>query len=401
MSEPAVAPRTPDAPRTHRVALAAVVLAIVAVGIAALASLAGVLLPTRTGPPVEQLVVERTVLTAGTIELTVRNTGPDPVTIAQAAVNDSFVAVSGGQAPVGRLATTTLTISYPWQEGLPYAVSLLTSTGAVIEHEIPVAVATPEATPASLARIATLGAMIGIAPVLLGMSCLTLLRRASPATSRILLAFTVGLLAFLAVDATLEGFELGAGAGGAFGGPVLFVLGAVVALLALAALQRVLPSGSGGRRLALLVAIGIGLHNLGEGLAVGSALAVGELALGATLVIGFALHNTTEGIAVVAPLSGHSTGHSTGHSVGVATFIGLGLIAGAPAALGTVLGAMVSTAPQATFLIGLGAGAIVQVIVLLLPSLRDRARGAVDGPVIVGIAAGVVVMYLTGLLVTA
>lgn len=390
MSEPALAPRIH---RTHRVALAAVVLAIVAVGIAGLAALAGVLLPTRTGPPVEQLAVERTVLTAGTIELTVRNTGPDPVTVAQAAVNDSFVAVSGGQAPVGRLATTTLTISYPWQEGMPYAVSLLTSSGAVIEHEIPVAVATPEATPASLARIAALGAMIGIAPVLLGMSCLPLLRRASAATSRILIAFTVGLLAFLAVDATLEGFELGAGAGGAFGGPVLFVLGAIVALLALAALQRVLPSGSGGRRLALLVAIGIGLHNLGEGLAVGSALAVGELALGATLVIGFALHNTTEGIAVVAPL--------TGRSIGVATFLGLGLVAGAPAALGTVLGAMVSTVPQATFLIGLGAGAIVQVVVLLLPSLRDRARGAVDGPVIGGIAAGVVVMYLTGLLVTA
>ena len=387
MSEPTLAPRT------HRAALTVVVLAIVAVGIAGLAALAGVLLPTRTGPPVEQLVVERTVLTPGTIELTLRNTGPDPVTVAQVAVNDTFVSVNGAQAPVGRLGTTTLTIPYPWQEGLPYAVSLLTSTGAVIEHEIPVAVATPEATATSLARIAALGAMIGIAPVLLGMSCLPLLRRASATTSRVLMAFTVGLLAFLAVDATLEGFELGAATGGAFGGPVLFVLGAVVALLGLVGLQRVLPSGSGGTRLALLVAIGIGLHNLGEGLAVGSALAVGELALGASLVIGFALHNTTEGIAVVAPL--------TGRSIGVARFVGLGLLAGAPAALGTVLGARVSTAPQATFLIGLGVGAIVQVVYLLLPTLRDRERRGVDGPVIGGVAAGVVVMYLTGLLVSA
>ena len=389
MSEPSLTSRRHG---THHAALTVVVVAIIAVGIACLAALAGVLLPTRTGPPVEQLVVERTVLTPGTIELTVRNTGPDPVTIAQAAVNDTFVSVSGAQAPVGRLGTATLTITYPWQEGLPYAVSLLTSTGLVIEHEIPVAVATPESTATSLARIAALGAMIGIAPVLLGMSCLPLLRRASATTSRVLMAFTVGLLAFLAIDATVEGFELGAGTGGAFGGPVLFVLGAAVALLALAALQRLLPSG-GGTRLSLLVAIGIGLHNLGEGLAVGSALAVGELALGASLVVGFALHNTTEGIAVVAPL--------TGRSIGVARFVGLGLIAGGPAAIGTVLGARVSTAPQATLLLGLGVGAFIQVVILLLPSMRDRGRGAVDGPVIAGVAAGVVVMYLTGLLVTA
>jgi zinc transporter ZupT len=376
-----------------RTALTAVIVAIVAVGVATLAALAGTVLPSRTGPPVEQLTVERTVLSPSGIELTVRNTGPDPVTIAQVSVNDSFVGATGGEQPVERLGSTTLHLDYPWQEGQPYAVSLLTSTGAVIEHEIPVAVMTPEVTGTSLARLAALGAMIGIAPVLLGMSCLPLLRRVSATTSRALIAFTVGLLAFLAVDATLEGLELAAKGGAAFGGPVLFVLGVALALLALAALDRVLPAGSGGPRLALLVAIGIGVHNLGEGLAVGSALAVGELALGASLVVGFALHNLTEGIAVVAPL--------TGRSIGAARFIGLGLVAGAPAAFGTVLGATFSTAPQATFLLGLGVGAIAQVIALLLPQLRDRTRAGLDAPVIGGLTAGALLMYLTGLFVTA
>ena len=373
--------------------LAAAVLAVIAAGLATLAAIAGSVLPTRTGPPVEHLVVERTILVPGTIELVVRNTGPDPVTVAQASVNDSFVALTGGDEPIGRLATATLRLDYPWQDGMPYAVSLLTSTGAVIEHQVPVAVATPETTPTSIARMAALGAMIGIAPVLLGMSALPLLRRAGPTASRVLMALTVGLLGFLAVDATLEGFELSAQAGGAFGGNLLFVLGVVIAFLALATTERVLPKGAAGPRLALLIAIGIGLHNLGEGLAVGSALAVGELALGISLVVGFALHNTTEGIAVVAPL--------TTEPVARLRLLVLGLVAGAPAMLGTVLGATFTTVPQATFLLGLGVGAIVQVVVLLAPRLRSSPTGTIDGPVIGGLAAGVLVMYATGLLVSA
>ena len=90
-----------------------------------------------------------------------------------------------------------------------------------------------------------------------------------------------------------------------FGGAALVFLGAIGAYLALAGVDAWLrsrrQSGESGYRAAFLVALGIGLHNLGEGLAIGSAYAVGSLALGAALVVGFALHNTTEGLAIVAP----------------------------------------------------------------------------------------------------
>ncbi|GEL17303.1 ZIP family metal transporter [Pseudonocardia asaccharolytica] len=377
--------------RAPRWALVAGVLAVVSAGLAALAVFGAAVLPARTGPPVEELTVERTVLHPGTIELTVRNTGPDPVTVAQVTVDDSFVDVAGGTEPIDRLGTATLRLDYPWQDGMPYRVGLLTSTGLVIEHEIPVAVATPAVDAPSLGRMALLGALIGIVPVLLGMTALPVLRRAGPTATRVLLAFTVGLLGFLAVDAAIDGSDLAAATGGAFGGVALVALGAALAFLALAAVDRIPRRGATGPHLALLIAIGIGLHNLGEGLAVGSAFAVGELALGTALLVGFAVHNTTEGIAVVAPLTGQRATPSR--------LLGLGLVAGAPAMLGTVLGATVTTPAQAAFLLGLGIGAIAQVAVQITPLLRGAAGRSLDAPVIGGLAGGALVMYLTGLLV--
>lgn len=377
-------------------ALVAAVVGVIVGGLVVLGLVAARVLPERVGPPVESLVVERTVLTPSEIALTLRNDGPDPVTVAQVSVNDSFADFSGVDGPIDRLGSETLRIDYPWQDGMPYHVSMLTSSGAVIEHEIAAAVATPETGAGSLARVALIGVLIGVVPVLLGMAFLPLLRRVTAATSRVLMAFTVGLLGFLAADATVEGLELGAEGGGAFGGPVLLVLGAALAWLALTAVTRWM-GGRGrlttGPRLALLVAIGIGLHNLGEGLAVGSAFAVGELALGVSLVVGFALHNTTEGIAIVAPLREGR--------VGWGRFVALALVAGAPAAVGTVVGATFATPAQATFLLGLGVGAIVQVVGLLAPQLRSSERAQVELPVLGGLAAGVLVMYLTGLLVAA
>ena len=239
---------------------------------------------------------------------------------------------------------------------------------------------------------------------LLGVYVLVLpvLRRAGRGPVRVLLALTIGLLLFLAVDAALEGFDLAVSGGGAFGGPLLVLLGAGLAFLALTTVDRVLArrahtahaEGSGGIRLATMIAIGIGLHNLGEGLAIGSAYAVGELALGAALVVGFALHNTTEGLAIVTPL--------TEHRPPLWVLVGLGAVAGAPAILGAVVGASVNSAALSALLFGVGVGAIVQVVIQILPGLRDRTTGRLlDPPVLGGLAAGVVVMYMTGLLVAA
>lgn len=380
--------------------LAMAAVAAIAAILVALALLGGESLPERNGPPIEELAVERTVLLPDGIELIVRNTGPDPVQIAQVFVNDAFVDVAGGADPINRLDTATVRLDYPWQDGQPYLVSLLTSTGVVIEHEIPVAVATP-APGGVLGLMALLGTYVGIIPVALGMMVLPVLRRVSPTVVRVLLALTVGLLAYLALDGSIEAIELGGRSGGAFGGPALVVLGAGLAFLALTAVDRFLrsrrhhaePRGEGGLRLAVMIAVGIGLHNLGEGLAIGSAYAVGELALGAFLVVGFALHNTTEGIAIVAPLAMQRPSF--------AQLTALGLIAGAPAILGAMLGAAVDNTELSTFLLGVGVGAIAQVIVQVAPALRARSGQALNPSTIGGIAAGVLIMYLTGLLVPA
>jgi zinc transporter, ZIP family len=144
---------------------------------------------------------------------------------------------------------------------------------------------------------------------------------------------------------------------------------------------------------AFLVAIGIGLHNLGEGLAIGSAYAVGSLALGAALVVGFALHNTTEGLAIVAPVARSGAAR-------LRTLAALGLLAGAPAVLGAWIGASAFHPSAAALLFGVGAGAIAQVIVQILPQVRERDGRLLTPLVSGGLMTGLLVMYATGLLVS-
>ncbi len=373
------------------------VTAVIGLVLGVLAAFGDGTLPERAGPPIEELAVERTVLSPGTIELTVRNIGPDPVQVAQVFVNDAYVGFTGGDEPLGRLGTATLVLDYPWSDGSPYVVSMLTSTGLVIEHEIAAAVTTPPADTDFFGRMVLIGTYVGIIPVLLGMLFLPVLRRAGGRAIQILLALSVGVLAFLAVDATIEGFELAEG-GAVFGGALLVILGAAFAYLVLMGVDRWLRSrtagagegdAGGGMRLALLIAIGIGLHNMAEGLVIGSAYAVGELALGAALIVGFVVNNATEGVAIIAPL--------TDRKPSLAALLGLGLVAGAPAIVGAVIGGAVNNPALATVLFGIGTGAIVQVIVQILPSLQERGARSFDPRVLAGLAAGVLLMYGTSL----
>jgi zinc transporter, ZIP family len=381
--------------------LIAVPLALIAAAIGGFALLGGPGLDERRGPPVEELAVERTVLRPGEIELNLRNTGPDPVEVAQVAVADAYVNFSAEpDGEVGRLGEQSLTLAYDWQEGSPYAISLLTSTGATIEHEIDVAVETPDSDAGFFGLMALLGTYVGVIPVALGMLFMPFMRRIGQGWIRVLLAATIGLLGFLAVDGWLEGTELGEQSGGAFGGVELLFLGAGIAYLALAGLDSYLRSrraradaGAGGWRLALMIAVGIGLHNLGEGLAIGSAYAIGALALGAFLVIGFAIHNTTEGLAIVAPLAAH-------RRPSLARLALLGLITGAPAIVGAFIGASVTNPEISTFLLGIGVGAIVQVIVQIWPSIKDEHGRGLYPASVAGIVAGVVFLYITSLLIS-
>jgi len=376
-------------------ALAGGAVALIVAVLVALAVAGGDSLPERLGPPVEELAVERSKLSPGSIELTVRNTGPDAVSVAQVFVNDAYVDFQGADEPIGRLGAGTITLDYPWQEGQPYLISMLTSTGVVIEHEIATAVETPTADGSLIGLMALLGTYVGIVPVILGMALLPAMRRLAPGWIRALMAFTIGLLAFLAIDAALEALDLAAGSPGAFGGAELLFLGAGIAYLLLVGLDRLMSARKGaatGGRLALMIAIGIGLHNLGEGLAIGSAYAIGELALGAFLVVGFAIHNTTEGFAIVAPLARERPT--------LARLVLLGVIAGGPAILGALIGATVSNDEVSVFLLGVGVGAILQVIAQIAPAMRDPQGRALTAPTAAAIAAGAVLFYFTGLLVS-
>jgi zinc transporter, ZIP family len=369
----------------------------------------------RIGVPEEELTVERTVLEPGLIELHLRNDGADPVRIEQAIVNDGFASFTQTNEEVGRLAATEVDVQYPWIEGQAYEVMLLTSTGGTIDHAIDVAVETPDADLGFYGLMALIGIYVGVIPVAIGMLWLPWVRTVDARWIRFLLAFTVGLLAFLGIDALLEGTELAGAGPEALGGGALVWLGAVGAYLVLSGVdgwlrgrrERVEDSadapGEGTReapssaqaaawRAAFLVALGIGLHNLGEGLAIGSAYAVGSLALGAALVVGFALHNTTEGLAIVAP--------TARARISVGRLALLGLLAGAPAVLGAWVGASAFHPSVAALLFGVGAGAIAQVIVQILPQVRERDGRLLTPLVSAGLLTGLLVMYATGLLVS-
>lgn len=347
----------------------------------------------RPVPPVEALAIERTVIDPGEVSLSVRNDGPDPVTVAQVLVNDAYWAFSIGDPTLGRLESTDIEIFYPWEEGLPLNIALVTSTGVTVEHEIEAAALTPEADAKTFGIYTLLGVYIGVIPVAVGLLWFGALRRANPKWIAFFLALTVGLLMFLLVDTVEEGLEIATGVG-ALNGVGLFAVGALGAVAGLFFLE-----GSIGRAretikglfLAYLVAAGIGLHNLGEGLAVGSALAVGEIALGTFLVVGFALHNTTEGLAIVAPLGGEARRPSLWH------FVALGALAGAPTIAGAWLGGFAFSPGYASLAFGVAAGAIAQVVWTIGRSM-GRERGLTSGVGALGFVAGLTVMYVTGLL---
>lgn len=348
-------------------------------------------------PPVEELTIEKIRLPIpGLIEVHVVNGGPEPVTVAQVAVDDAmWVHQLDGDRTIPRLGRRVITIGYPWVEGEPHKVTLLTSTGLTFNAEVPVATQSPVIDATYLTTFALLGTYAGIVPVFLGLLWLPFLRRLEPRWLHFFLALTLGLLIFIGAEALHEAFDQAALLGSAFQGTGLVLLAALGSLLALAGLGKVRHGAEEVTpdRLAFLVALGIGLHNLGEGLAIGTSYASGEIALGSFLVVGFLIHNTTEGLGIVAPLAGRTP------SVG--RLVALGAIAGVPTVLGTWIGGFAATPFWTTIFFAVGAGAIAQVVIELGRFLGRRAEGLVTPLNAAGLVAGMLVMYCTGLLVAA
>jgi ZIP family zinc transporter len=354
-------------------------------------------------PPVEDLAFQRVELGPGGIIATVFNDGPDAVTIAQVQVDDAFWGFSAEPGTtLAHLGRTILTIPYPWVQGDTHVVRVVTSTGVTVDHEVAVAVETPRADARFLGIFALIGLYVGVIPVAIGLLWLPWVSRTGRNGLDFLLALTVGLLLFLLIEAGHDGLEAAALAPGSFQGVALFVFGALAAFIGLEMVGVWLRGrradtgepGGGGWILAVLVATGIGLHNFGEGLAIGAAFSLGQASLGTVLIVGFTLHNTTEGLAIVAPLA-----HER---VRLGQLVRLGLLGGAPTIVGAWIGGLVYSPIWSVLCLALGAGAIAQVIVQLsrqMVGTGSVARYVATPTVASGLFAGVAVMYVTGLIV--
>ncbi len=355
--------------------------------------------------PIEKLEFERIVLRPGEIRAHVINTGPEAVTIAQVQVGflnrASWEFAVSPDPTIARLGRAVVSIPYPWTPGEPYEIVLITANSLIFTHDIEVAAETPTAGPAMLGRFALLGIYVGVIPVFLGIGWLPFLRALPQRWYFFLLSLTVGLLVFLGVDALEEALENAEHVPGPYQGVALILIGLSMSLLGLYAVsgwlkQRAQKSSESGANLLLAytVAFGIGVHNLGEGLAIGGAYALGAVSMGTLLVLGFTLHNLTEGVAVIAPVvrSNFHWSH----------LIWLGLLAGAPTIAGTLLGAFAYTALWAVLFLAVGAGAVFQVVIEITRYQMQQAGAAAlaSGPSLAGFAAGLAIMYVTGLFVT-
>lgn len=381
------------------------------VPLALLAALVAVIVKTSPGdslrggevPPVERLSIDRAQLGPARIVLSVLNDGPDPVTIAQVTVDDAYWAFSlSNGAVLKHLGRTVMTIPYPWVEGEAHLIKILTSTGTAFEHAIPVAIASPRPDARYFLTFALIGLYVGVIPVALGLLWFPLASRIGPTGLDVLLALTLGLLAFLLIDTVEEGLDALPSLPSSYQGLALFMSAAAGSWLALELVggwlkRRRAKSAAAttpGSVVALLVAVGIGLHNLGEGLAIGAAFALGEAALGTLLIIGFTLHNTTEGLAIVAPLARERPS--------LLTLARLGAIGGVPTIAGAWLGGLVYSPVVAVLCLGLGAGAIAQVIYQVARQMAGSQPVLVrfaTASIAAGFFGGFFIMYATGLLV--
>jgi ZIP family zinc transporter len=356
----------------------------------------------QSPPPADEFDIRRVELSPGEVRIRVTNPQREDLTIATVTVDDAIVPFTvEGDETLGRLRSSTIVVPYDWVEDEPLAVGVTSSTGIQTTAEVAAAVETPGPSVDGFFGYALIGALVGIVPVALGLLWLPSLRRARPEWLAAFMALTAGLLTFLAVEALAEALELQAVLPGSLGGPGLVVFGVALSYLALTFLAQRLGSGGvsrggalGGLALALLVAIGIGVHNFGEGLAIGTSFALGELTLGTFLIVGFMIHNVTEGLGIAAPAAEGSS------RPGLGRLALLTLIAGAPTILGAWIGGYITNDVLGVLFFSLAAGAALQVVVEVVRYVARRAPGGLtSGYAVGGFLAGLAIMYVTGLLV--
>jgi zinc transporter, ZIP family len=385
------------------------------------------------GTPIPEISIERIEFQeGGKVVAFIRNTGPIDVIVVQADVNDRIQSAAiEPSKELARLAEAKVIIPFPWNEGEPYEVGVTSSDGTRFSKEVSAAAPAPTPDIEQTVSFGLIGTYVGIIPVLAGLLWLPFIKRLSLRKYRFFLSLTGGLLVFLGIDALVEGSGIAAeSVAGVFNGQILIALVTILSFLALMYASVKLGERSKGKTaevdelsssvdsiqarqsrtldyprylivkpvvMALMISIGIGLHNFGEGLAIGASVVLGEIALSTFLIVGFMVHNTTEGFAIVAPLAKTPVRRMVGK------LIIMGLIAGVPTIFGTWIGGFVYSPVAAITFLSIGAGAILQVVFLIYQSMAkaegDRSKIMSDASVITGFAAGMLIMYVTGLMV--
>jgi zinc transporter, ZIP family len=387
--------------------------------------------------PLPEISIEKVELSDGSIEVFVRNTGPSEITIAQADVNDRIhpASIEPGRT-LGRLADARVMIPFIWNAGERYEIGITTDDGTRFSKTIDSAAPAPKPTIGQASIFALIGTYVGVIPVMVGLLWYPFIRRLSANKYNFFLSLTVGLLVFLGIDALLESNEIAASTlSSAFNGQILIILVAAISLISLLYISQKLVARASNRSqsdieynkeyvshskieqerdlprsvvspsqqqllirpiaISMMISIGIGLHNFGEGLAIGAAVLLGEIALSSFLILGFTLHNTTEGLAIVAPMA-------KSRRIPVTKLLIMGLIAGVPTIVGAWIGGFLYSPIATIIFLSIGAGAIFQVVYGIGTWMyhTNGSRGLLNNASIVtGFAAGMLIMYLTGLLI--
>jgi ZIP family zinc transporter len=380
----------------------------------------------NSGVPVPEVTIEKIEFQEGKIVAFIRNTGPVDITIAQADINDRIhLAAIEPSRSLPRLTEAQVIIPFPWNPAEPYEVGITTSDG--VRFSKTVEAAAPVLTPnvEQFMLFAVIGAFVGIIPIMIGLLWYPFIRRLNTNKYNFFLSLTAGLLVFLGIDAMLESNEIiSENVAAIFNGQVLIVMVVIVSFLVLLYTSETLTQRAAKKSvsanystsslsssasttsqqqelikplaISLMIAIGIGLHNFGEGLAISAAVLLGEAALSTFLIVGFMLHNTTEGLAIVAPIAKSG-------QVMIRKLIVMGFIAGAPTIAGAWIGGFLYSPLAAIIFLSVGAGAIFQVVYSIASWISrtssQNRKTLIDTSTIAGFAIGMLIMYTTGLLI--
>ena len=347
--------------------------------------------------PIENLNIERYHLEHDLIELHVQNTGPEALTIASVIINDAVMPfeVSPG-VTIPRLGRATITVNYAWTEGEAYAVRVFTSNAVPFDVEIPVAFETPAPEAKTFWSFTLIGLYVGVIPIFLGIFWLPALRTLGKKWMTFLMALTTGLLIYLGLDTLNEALEQAAELPATYQGIGLIGIGAVATYMLLELIDNPKSSDrsetSQRMNIAWRIALGIGIHNLGEGLAIGAAYNVGEIALGTFLVVGFIIQNITEGLGIIAPILKDRP------TIGQLAL--LGLVGGAPAIVGAWIGGYTPSPFLAVLFLAIGTGAIFQVAVEIAKLIqKDTVKQPMPGYIFSGVLAGMLMLWVTGIFI--